>query len=226
MLSRPQLGENIGFVVRLCANHAIDDLVLVRPREGWRTGAERTASMCKERLSQIRVCDSLADALHDQTMCFGLSARQGRERIPAPVEELGDAAAQEATGLALVFGNEESGLDRDETALCTHLFRIERPGLASLNLSHAVAVTLHEWARGRVSDRITEAPSTTTLGERQRIATRTRAILGELDFRTDDPHFDGALTRLVEGVALQKRDARVLDRVLRHLEWLHERRSI
>lgn len=62
----------------------------------------------------------------------------------------------------------------------------------------------------------------TSREERLRLAERARSTLGAWRFRIDDPHFDGALERLVYEPALEKRDARVLDRVLRHLEWLKE----
>jgi tRNA C32,U32 (ribose-2'-O)-methylase TrmJ len=45
--------------------------------------------------------------------------------------------------LALVFGNERTGLSVDEAALCPRVVRLPTPGpTESLNLSHAVAVTL------------------------------------------------------------------------------------
>lgn len=142
VLARPQLGENIGFVLRLCANHDVDDVVLVAPRENWRAGAERTASMCTDRIEGLRVEADLEAALADRQHIFGLTARVGRERRPLAVEALGALAGEcDDARVALLFGNEESGLDSRETACCTQLVRIDRPGLSSLNLSHAVAIT-------------------------------------------------------------------------------------
>ena len=35
ILNEPQLAENIGSVARVMANFGLDDLRLVRPRDGW-----------------------------------------------------------------------------------------------------------------------------------------------------------------------------------------------
>lgn len=223
VLARPRTGENIGFVVRLCANHDIDDLVLVQPAPDWRERAMCTASMCRELLGSVRTVDRIDAAIADCDVVVGLTARQGRERPSVPIDRIRSVASM-ARKLALVFGNEESGLDREESAVCTDLLRIDRPGLASLNLSHAVAIALHELDRGQPSDAPAAAtePSVTTHDDRQLLATRIRDSLSAWRFSIDDPHFDGALARLIEARALQKRDARVLLKVLRHLDWVRE----
>ena len=255
VLVRPQLGENIGFVVRLCANFDVDDLVLVSPRVAWREGAERTASMCRERLEDVRVLE-LDEALAECTHVFGLTARHGRERSTAPLHMLGelcrtagcgpqrhdDQAPEsgelaatvardegEATRCALVFGSEDRGLEAEEVARCTQLVRLALPGLSSLNLSHAVALALHEFFRASEipegagpAVEHSESHAWATHAERRRLAERARDCLRAWRFRVDDPHLDGALERLVETAQLQTRDARVLARIIRHLEWLDE----
>ncbi|MDO8632076.1 MAG: TrmH family RNA methyltransferase, partial [Phycisphaerales bacterium] len=45
ILVEPQLGENIGACARAMANFGLDDLRLVRPRDGWPNAqAQRSAS--------------------------------------------------------------------------------------------------------------------------------------------------------------------------------------
>ncbi len=235
MLARPQLGENIGFVLRLLANHDWDELVLVAPRQGYEDGARRTASMCSERLERVLVCADVGEAVASNDLVVGLTARRGRERDVFSVERLADLLAL-ATRPALVFGNEESGLDAREVAHCNALVTIDRPGLTSLNLSHAVAIAIHEATRqeatatkatGAVTldaTRAAKAPSLATHAERQRVEARLRAMRSSYDFRLDDPHVDGAFARLVKGSRLERRDARMLLRVARHFEWLREAR--
>ncbi|MCA8968482.1 MAG: RNA methyltransferase [Planctomycetes bacterium] len=220
VLARPQLGENIGFVVRLLSNHDFDDLVLVSPRPGFEVGAEKTASMCRGLLDEANVLSSLDEALAGRDVVVGFTARHGRERPVDRVERLHEIVAG-ANAPALVFGNEESGLDGSEAAQCTHLVTIERDGLSSLNLSHAVAIALHEATRHdeRRIDRPANAPSLTTLEERQRLEERARAILERFEFRLDDPHIDGAFARLVHARGIERRDARTLLRFVRHFEW-------
>lgn len=221
------MGENIGFVVRLLANHDLDELVLVAPRKGFEVGAEKTASMCTGLLAKVHVLPTLDEALARSDVVVGFTARHGRERPVDRVERLHQIVAG-ANAPALVFGNEESGLDASEAAQCTHLVTIERDGLSSLNLSHAVAIALHEATRhddDRRIDRPGNAPSLTTLEERRRLEERARAILARFDFRLDDPHVDGAFARLVHARGIERRDARTLMRFVRHFEWWLDERE-
>jgi tRNA/rRNA methyltransferase len=52
--------------------------------------------------------------------------------------------------VALVFGREDRGLSNDELLLAGRLLRLDAgSAYDSLNLSHAVAVVLHEWHQRR-----------------------------------------------------------------------------
>lgn len=230
VLARPRIGENIGFVVRLQANFLVDELCIIDPMEGWRRGAVRTAAMCLERLAEARILPDLGAALRDCTHVFGFTARSGSDRQVQDLHEhLFDALPrvadpQTAAGqkLAFVFGNEESGLSSAEVAHCTRLFTIPLPGLDSLNLSHAVAIVLAEWNRHRYETE-PSTPGCHPLIDhqgRQLLAARIREGLASLDYAVDDPHFDGMLRRLVESAEIETRDARILHKILKHLDWL------
>lgn len=226
VLQRPQSGENIGCIVRLCANFGIQELCLVSPSRDWREAAARPASMCREQLARVQVVASLDLALADRTHVFGFSARAGRDRPVLPLRELATTLPGGAARVALLFGNEESGLAAEEIVPCSALYRIEAPGLSSFNLSHAVALALWECSRPRAAPdeagERDEARRRWTVEDRRRIAARARTVLQSLGYRTHDPHFEGALERLVIGGALEARDGRILDRVLTHLAWVRE----
>ncbi len=228
VLARPRIGANIGFVARLCANFELETLVLVAPAPDYLDGASCTASMCREHLDSARVVGSLDAALGDCTHVFGLTARRGRDRLVRPLQHLGSQVAElpDDARPALVFGNESSGLDAQETAQCTMLLRAELPGMHSLNLSHAVSLALWEWFRARPSSEPgTKRPSFTSRTERERLAERTHDVLERARFRAHEPHLAGSLQRLIRTHALQARDARMIHRVLTHIEWLLEHGS-
>jgi len=226
VLARPAIGENIGFVARLIANFALADLVLVQPADGWQAGARQTAAMCLDVLDAARQLDDLGSALADCTHVFGFTARSGSERETRDSRDLGSGISGlgDDARVALVFGNEESGLSDDETAVCTRLYRVALPGMTSLNLSHAVAIALSDVARSE-REPTPETHTVATVADKQRFAAYAREVLGAIDFKIDDPHFDGALRRLVSGAQVQARDLRILHRVMRHLEWLRESRD-
>ncbi len=231
ILTRPRIGENIGFVARLHANFSLTELYIVDPMEDWKIGAYRTGSMCRARLDEARILPDLDAALEDCTQVFGFTARSGSDRLALDLHEHLVTAlplAEESRGrLAFVFGNEESGLSQEETARCTRLFRLSLPGLTSLNLSHAVGIVLSEWLRHHrapPAPRHRRHPLQDHAG-RQRLAAAARERLGGLGFAVDDPHFDGMLRRLVESAEIETRDARILHKILKHLDWLQSRDS-
>jgi tRNA/rRNA methyltransferase len=66
VLIEPQLGENIGTAARAMANFALDDLRLVRPRDGWpNEHARKAASGADWIIESARLFEEAADAIGD-----------------------------------------------------------------------------------------------------------------------------------------------------------------
>lgn len=147
VLVRPRRPENIGAVARVIANTGLAGLRLVEPGD-WRTvGAFRMAWQAEEVLEQAVVFPTLAEAVGGCRLVAGLSGR-GREVIQhrTPRELAAEIAAIEADGeIAVVFGNESSGLTLDERALCQRQVRIPTSSRQpSLNLAQAVMIAAYE----------------------------------------------------------------------------------
>ncbi len=154
VLVRPRNPLNIGAVARAMANFGFDDLVVVDPYpptwERARTTALTAAVGGEHVLEKARNVATLREALPGCTRVVGTSTGSrrnlGREVIPP-------AALRRRVGrgrLAILFGNEKSGLANDDLTYCHLLVRIPTVAAApSMNLSHAVAVCCYEWARGR-----------------------------------------------------------------------------
>jgi tRNA/rRNA methyltransferase len=154
VLVEPAGPLNLGSVARLCANFAVSGLRLVAPRcDPQAPEARRMAVHGLPLLEGARLFPTLAAALAD---CGRIVATTGRdEGAPLPLLPPAEALAwlvaappspaQSPAATALVFGREDRGLTNQELLQAGRLLRIGTgPAYASLNLSHAVAVVLHE----------------------------------------------------------------------------------
>ncbi len=165
VLVEPAGELNVGSVARLCANFAIDELRLVAPRcDPHGPEARRMAVHGLPMLERARHFANLAEALADCARVVATSGRGEGEPLAlhGPGEALGwllahnpeahRGAGSERTPAAIVFGREDRGLSNDELLQAGRLLQIATgPAYASLNLSHAVAVVLHELQRLRTS---------------------------------------------------------------------------
>jgi tRNA/rRNA methyltransferase len=145
VLVRSEGPLNVGSVARLCGNFGCS-LRLVNPLIDRSTrDAIKMAHPSEQLLEDAPVFTTLREALADVSLAVAtssklydavdtpwLSVARARLLIPSTEEKI-----------ALVFGNERTGLSVDEGRLCPRVVRLPTPGpTESLNLSHSVAVTL------------------------------------------------------------------------------------
>ncbi len=159
VLVEPAGPLNVGSVARLCANFALQDLRLVAPRcDHLGEEARRMAVHAGALLERAQVYPDLAAAIADRTRVVAASGRVDSQAVPiqGPAEAIpwlldhraGPGPADRPSSPALVFGREDRGLSTDELLQAGRILRISTdPGRPSLNLSHAVAITLHELRR-------------------------------------------------------------------------------
>lgn len=149
VLVRTSHPGNIGGAARAIRTMGFDDLELVTPARYPDPEATALAVGASGLLDRAGVHDELAPALHECHLVMGLSARRRGISLP----ELGprDAAAQamEAAArgerVAMLFGNESSGLDNAELMHCHAMVRIPSvDDFSSLNLAQAVQVMAYE----------------------------------------------------------------------------------
>jgi tRNA/rRNA methyltransferase len=149
VLVEPAGPLNVGSVARLCANFGIDGLRLVAPRcDPLGEEARRMAVHGVGLLERASLWPTLEAALAD---CDRVVATTGRaEAPPLPLVSAPEALpwlleGGASSGAALVFGREDRGLANGELLQAGRLLQIGTgPSYPSLNLSHAVAVVLHE----------------------------------------------------------------------------------
>lgn len=148
VLARTSHPGNIGAAARAMKTMGLSQLYLVEPAVFPNSQADAMASGAVDVLENARVCATLAEALAGTTLALGVSAR--RRDIVAEVLTPPEAAARllgeaQAAPVALVFGNETSGLSNEELSLCQGLVTIPaNPDYSSLNLAAAVQVLSYE----------------------------------------------------------------------------------
>ena len=91
---------------------------------------------------------TLEEALEDCTVTIGTSRRRGRHRKANTLNpgELAGFLREKPGKAAIVFGNERTGLNREELELCNIASHIPvSPEFPSINLSHAVQIYAYEF---------------------------------------------------------------------------------
>ncbi len=150
VLHQPQELANIAHVVRAMKNFGFADLRLVAPREydAWRI--EGIAHRSADVLERVRRFDDLPAALADCVHVVGFTARgrTAKRNLQRPREAAAQVlGASERGTVALLFGREDQGLPNHALDLCHRIVTIPTdPAYPSLNLGHAVVLTLYELA--------------------------------------------------------------------------------
>lgn len=149
VLVDPKYAGNIGSICRVMMNMGITDLAVIAPGEhlDW-AEARKLAYKAEPMLDNLKIFQTLEEAVADCTVVAGTSARTGLYRDHAYLpREIAPVVLESATHhkAALVFGREDKGLFNEEIAVCTHIINIPSSELyRSLNLSHAVMVCCYE----------------------------------------------------------------------------------
>jgi tRNA/rRNA methyltransferase len=149
ILVEPQGDANVGAAARSLACFGVSELVLVNPKAKLLEQAHNWAVHGRGVLEAARHCDTLAEAVEGTTVAIAMTARHGkrRHRMVTPAQFSAEVLPTFPQGsrLALVFGNEESGLDNASLDFCQRLVKIPTvEGHTSLNLGHSVTIMLYE----------------------------------------------------------------------------------
>ncbi len=149
VLVRTSHPGNIGSAARAIRTMGFARMELVLPARFPDREAHALAAGADDVLEQAGVHSELVDALAGCSLALGLSARRRGVSLPeiSPREAAQQALAATARGeqVALVFGNERTGLENAELAHCHAMVRIPSvEDFSSLNLSQAVQVMAYE----------------------------------------------------------------------------------
>ncbi len=149
VLVRTSHPGNIGAAARAIRTMGLTRLALVAPHAFPHAEATALAAGADDVLADAPIVPDLPAAIADCQLVLGATAR----RRDVPMEEIDAreaaaralAAAREGRQVALVFGNERTGLENDEIKRCDAAVLIPSdPKFSSLNLAQAVQVLAYE----------------------------------------------------------------------------------
>ncbi|MDU4095155.1 MAG: tRNA/rRNA methyltransferase [Pantoea sp.] len=218
ILVSPARPENIGAAARAMKTMGFSELRIVQS-EAWRDPATRiVAHGAGDIIDNIQHYPSLTAALADIDFSVATTARSRAKfryyATPQQVETILREKQQWVSGMALVFGREDSGLTNEELEQVDLLTGIPMANdYPSLNLGQAVMVYCYQLA----SLREVAAPTAVTADDHQLDALRQRlsALLDRLHVADDEKLADWIQQRI--GL-LEQRDSAMLHRLLHDIE--------
>ncbi|MFM7396043.1 MAG: RNA methyltransferase [Gammaproteobacteria bacterium] len=210
---------NIGAVARAMKNMGLEKLILVRPKEFPHSEASARASGAADVLERAVVVDRLEDGIADCGFIVATTARDRDQNIR--VLDVRDGAqrlvAESLRGpVALLFGNERTGLTNEELSLAHLLLRIPaNPEYSSLNLAMAVQLVTYEIYRARGAQHVS-APGPIPLAtgeEMERLYAHFEEVLEDVGFRdrtTSGTRLMERIRRFINRAELDQNEANIL----------------
>lgn len=231
VLVEPSHPGNVGAAARALKTMGFSRLVLVAPRVPHVQSdpeAIAMASGADDVLASAHVVSTLGDALSGVHWSIALTARTREYGPPrlAPRAAAEQACAQVGTGdIALVFGNERTGLANEHVDQCSALAHIPaNPAYSSLNLAQAVQVLAYELRiafleRANASLPQPEAGTLAQSDEIERMYVHLENALIALDFL--DPRnpkkLMPRLRRLFARTGLEREEVNILRGIAKHI---------
>ncbi len=149
VLARPDESRNVGAVCRAMANCGLSRLRIVGKRESFDDERVRILAIHAGQLwERAEFFDSITEATADCVVAAGTTRRRGKKRgkllLPEEFASFASGVSDGGT-VAVVFGNERTGLTEEEIDECTMGVTIPSDeGFPSLNLSHAVQIVSYQ----------------------------------------------------------------------------------
>jgi TrmH family RNA methyltransferase len=183
---------NIGAVARAMKNMGLAQLVLVSPREFPHEEATARAAGADDLLARIRVVSTVAEAIADCSLVFATTARvrdqffrvlDAREAAARMVAE----ARVPSQSVAVLFGNERSGLSNEQLLSAQALLRIPaNPEYESLNIAMAAQLIAYEIRMAQNdgnSVAMTREIPLATAADIERLYAHLEQVMEEVQFR-------------------------------------------
>lgn len=193
ILVKTQFSGNIGSIARVMKNFGFSELALANPEcDPFNADARRMSCQGEDVLDKALVFNSLREAIGDCEYVVATTARLGG-LIRSPIShDLSQGVVklfeQNIRGkVAIVFGQESSGLTTSDISLCNLVFHVPTSEVyPALNLSMAVGITLYEISCRNSQNRESETGATThvvaTMAMQDMAFQRLRKALEKVNF--------------------------------------------
>lgn len=191
VLVRPRDPNNIGACARAMGNFGLSDLRVVDPYEPvWRESV--SAVGVNDIMQQAKRCATLDEALQDTAFSMASTAIKNREikQEIVPLPSLNERLQVAPEGrVALVFGNEKSGLSGEDIERCDVVLNIPTASKQpSINLAQAVILTCYElsrWPGFKAIRRPGQAPEAPTDAQKEIFISSADVLFEKSGFKTD-----------------------------------------
>lgn len=157
ILVNPQMGENIGAAARVMKNFDIDDLRLVKPRDGWpNKKAVAMAAGAADLIEKTKLFNSLSEAIADLEYVYATTAvPRDMNKDYICLNNLNNLYPYDAK-VGFVFGRENNGLTNKELSFANQIITINTSSrYGSINLAQAVGLICYELSKLKPHQTIT-----------------------------------------------------------------------
>lgn len=215
---------NIGAVARCMMNTGLSRLILVRPPQDRNKEAVKLAAGAEAILERAERFQTLQEAIAGHGLVVGTSRRTGRRRknVGTPREMAERVIPLLAKNrVAVVFGREVNGLDREDLALCNEFIWIpSSDAFPSLNLSHAVMVIAYELFIAAAKPAAPGERELAPAEELEKFYGHLQGALEETGFIGNEnrEHIMFSLRQIFGRAGLDRRDANILRGILTEMQ--------
>jgi tRNA (cytidine32/uridine32-2'-O)-methyltransferase len=220
VLVRTSHPGNIGAAARAIGTMGFKRMHLVAPHRFPHADAVAMAAGALEQLDSAVITPTLVDAIADCTLVLGCTARKRVVQLEelSPRQAAVRALAASAHGeVAIVFGNERTGLENDELMSChaaVHIPSVE--DFPSLNLAQAVQLLAYELRLAMLEEipAVAEEPREplASIEELEHLFGHLAQMLDDIDFHKgrSPTTIMKRLRRLFLRTGLEQREVRIL----------------
>jgi tRNA/rRNA methyltransferase len=175
-------------------------------------------------IEEMRVFETLAEALAAFNLVVGTTARLGRQRsvIESPArlaQEL--ISVSHNNEVAVLFGPEDRGLTNDDIRYCQWLVNIPTAAFASLNLAQAVMVICYELFGANRGEAITSVPRLANRHELDGMLDQLKDILVRINYiNPENPDYWMARIRhFFTRMQLRAKEVSIIRGICRQINW-------
>lgn len=197
ILVEPKVPENIGASARALKTMGFSSLILVKPCEDPEGRARWLAHGSHDILDNAMVYNSLNKAISDFDLVIATTTRRRKVQSDLiPVARLSEFILTKGEAIkkvAIVFGNEESGLSNTDLSLChissTIPLAVEFP---SLNLSQSLMLFAYELSSGNKNPDKYDAKNIAEKASLSAVKDKVQKVLDKTEL-SDNPALSGKI---------------------------------
>lgn len=222
ILCRPEESRNVGAVCRAMANNGLQHLRIVGKKSDFDEERVRILAIHAASIwENAEFFDSITAASKDCVLCAGTTRRRGKKRgkllLPEELSETVSPITQDGK-IAVVFGNERTGLEEEELDECTMGVTIPSDeGFPSLNLSHAVQIISYQIFRTALKEKnkISAGYTPVTLERLEKTVTQITDSLQKIGFFkiTGRPDMEKFWTDILSRSVLSESEAKYIEKI-------------